>query len=192
MVKNPTDSLPTVFFWLQGLKKVLKPFSVGSKQKGILYACKCSRKYVICFSNMTQLYGTLLASRRTHTHMTSWGWRLAVESNIWTEWKSSLCKIRIEINSERALMGLGKSLPHTFSLTRRAGEGKMRKIYVYAPERGEWPRWHPSPAKYCTFIGSASRISLLHYSLSENEILRIKEGSDSKGNWIGWKRLQGQ
>lgn len=103
-----------------------------------------------------------------------------------------LWKIRIEINSERALMGLGKSLPHTFSLTQRAREGKMRKIYVYAPERGEWPRWHPSPAKYCALIGSASRISLLHYSLSENKILRIKEGSDSKGNWVGWKRLHGQ
>ena len=128
------------FFWLQGLKKVLKPLSVGSKQKDILCACKCSRKHGVCFSNMTQLYGTLLASRRTRAYMTSWDEGLQLRVIFGLSKNHLLWKIKIEINSERALMELGKSLPHTLSLTQRAGEGKMRKIYVYAPERGEWPR----------------------------------------------------
>lgn len=129
-------------------------------------------------SSMTQLYGTLLASRRAHAHMTSWDEGLQLRVIFGLSKNHLLWKIKIEINSERALMELGKSSP-TLSLTQRAGEGKMRKIYVYAPG-GRMTQMASFTFKVL-YIGSASRISLLRYPLSENKILRIKEGSNSKG-----------
>lgn len=85
MVKNPTDSLPTVLFLVAGAKESIKTTFCRVK----------AERHVVCMQVLKETWGlrqqhdsTLWGSSGkqkspcTHDKL---GWRLAVESNIWTE-----------------------------------------------------------------------------------------------------------
>lgn len=139
------------------------------------------KEMCVYFISRTWLYGTFLASRRALKYTRSQSESLQLKIIFRLSKNHLLEKVKIEINSERTLMGL---------LAHRTEESKKSKLCFYVPVwKQEWGcgevagrgegsvQQSPLFSKYCTELSIRNWATILFSSRKQNfGNVRVNEG----------------